>query len=343
MSALDLTEPLQNFLARTCDGPVAVRDFRTLTGGASAAVYAFTLGCQGEADRALVLRMDADNGGGVMGAARDSEFALLAAASRAGVTVPSVYWQGTADDGLPAPFFIMDLVEGEAIARHLLRDQRYEKTRGQLPDDLARELVRVHDIDLADPQLGFLAEAAAAGDDPRRHAWAEIARYTEVLDTVGSGDPYPLLRLVARWLADNAPEVERACLVHGDFRIGNIMFDEGGLTSVLDWELCHTGDPVEDLGWLCVRAWRFGVDGNPVGGLCDREALLKAYANYGGATVDPAHLRYWEIFGNWRWAIICIFQAARHKMGDRLDVELATIGRRVADSEWEILELMEEG
>lgn len=337
----DLALSLERFLGSNFDPSATVTDFERLTGGASAEVFSFTLQTSEQEPQQLVLRMDAASGG-VMSPERLQEFELLAAAERAGVTVPRVYWKGAKDDGLPGAFFVMDRVRGEAIARRLLRDERYAATRQQLPVDLGRELVRTHAIDIHDERLGFLRDKEPNGSDPKRYAHAEVTRYIEVLDTIGAGDPYPLLRLVARWLRDQAPALDQPRLVHGDFRIGNVMFDETALTSVLDWELCHLGDPVEDLGWLCVRAWRFGVDQNPVGGLCDRETLLRAYSSAGGAEVSPEHLRYWEIFGNWKWAIICIAQAARHKLGDHPDVELATIGRRVADSEWEILELMEE-
>jgi aminoglycoside phosphotransferase (APT) family kinase protein len=341
MAADDLTAPLQAFLRREAGPGATVADLERLAGGASAAVYSFKLTLDGGPPRELVLRMDAP-GGGVKSIERDKEFELLAAAARAGVTVPGVHWKGDVEQGLPAPFFVMDRVAGEAIARRLLRDERYARTRERLAGEIAREMVHTHRIDIDDPRLAFLHGETPEGDDPRRFARAEVRRYLQALDVGGARHPYPLLRLVARWLDAEAPAVERPALVHGDFRIGNVMFDAEGLTAVLDWELCHLGDPVEDLGWLCVRAWRFGADHKPVGGLAGRDELLAAYAAAGGATIDPAHLRYWEIFGNWKWAVICVNQAARHKAGPRPDVELATIGRRVADSEWEILELMGE-
>lgn len=333
-----LLDSLQNFLRGHGHPSAGVASLRQLSGGASCRVFAFEL-VEGERRRPLVLRLDSV-GGGTQGTRRE-EYALLAAAARAGVTVPAVHLLGSEQDGLGGSFFVMDLVPGEALARRLLRDDRYLPARAALPAQLGRELARVHEVDLSGPGLAFLAGRAPAGDDPSRFARAEVDRYRQILDAFSGDQPYPLLRLVARWLHANAPRVGRPVLVHGDFRVGNVMFDEAGLTAVLDWELCHVGDPVEDLGWLCVRTWRFGNDHLAAGGLCSREELVRHYEAAGGAAVDPAALAWWEVFGNWKWAIICRMQAERHKMGKRLDVELATIGRRVAETEHEILALLD--
>jgi aminoglycoside phosphotransferase (APT) family kinase protein len=130
-------------------------------------------------------------------------------------------------------------------------------------------------------------------------------------------------------------------VVHGDYRVGNVIFDATGVRAVLDWELAHVGDPVEDLGWLCVRAWRFGNDALPVGGVGTREALVRAYEEVGGAPVDPEALRFWEACGNFKLALVFITQA-RAFLDGAPSVELASLGRRTAEAEEELLTLMEE-
>ncbi len=342
MTDEELRNALQDFLVQRTGQQARVAALRQLAGGASCRVYSFELDGSG-GHRTLVLRLDAVGGtaGNSEGTLRREEYELLAAAARAGVTVPAVHWCGDESEGLGGAFFVMDLVSGEAIARRLLRDQRYARTRSALPRDLARELARIHAVDIGDPRLAFLAERAAGGEDPRRFALAEVGKYRQLLAAFSGEQPYPLLTLVARWLEQHAPVLVRPALVHGDFRVGNVMFDEDGLTAVLDWELSHFGDPAEDLGWLCVRTWRFGSDDKPAGGLCSREELCRLYAEQGGSEVAPEALRFWELFGNWKWAIICRVQAARARAGRHPDVELATIGRRVAETEWEILELLE--
>ena len=332
----NLRKALEQFLRSHGSPGVVVTSLEELSGGASCRVYRFEID---SGPPALVLRLDRQ-GGGVDGTRRD-EHALLDAARRAGVTVPAVHQLGAETDGLGGAFFVMDLVPGEALARRLLRDDRYAGARRALPAQLGRELARLHAIDAGQPSLSFLAARAPGGDDPRRFALAEIERYRQILDVMSADQPYPLLRLAARWLEQSAPEVRRPALVHGDFRIGNVMFDETGLTAVLDWELSHVGDPIEDLGWLCVRTWRFGNDSLAAGGLCSREELLGHYERSGGAAGAWSALAWWELFGNWKWAIICRMQAARHTAGKWPDVELAAIGRRVAETEQEILALLD--
>jgi len=359
-----LREALEAFLRRRGGGRERVAELRELSGGASCRVYSFELydgtgfGAEdstpaaadsgpaaasvGDAapPRRLVLRLDAA-GPPVQGTRRD-EYELLAVAARAGVTVPAVHAFGDASEGLGGEFFVMDLVAGQALARRLLRDPGHGETRRTLPARLGVELARLHAVDPAGQQrLAFLGQRMPPGEDPRRFALAEVDRYRGILDAWADDHPYPLLRLTGRWLARHAPAAARAALVHGDFRVGNVMFDERGLTAVLDWELAHVGDPVEDLGWFCVRAWRFGNDHLAAGGLCSREELIRFYEQAGGVPVDRAALAWWELFGNWKWAIICRMQAERARAGRVLDLELAAIGRRVAETEQEILALLD--
>ena len=161
-------------------------------------------------------------------------------------------------------------------------------------------------------------------------------------------DPHPAFELAFRWLRRNLPPSGEPRLVHGDFRIGNVIFGPEGLRSVLDWEIAHICDPMEDLAWVCVRAWRFGNDDLPVGGVGRREDLWKAYEAAGGNKVDPAAAIWWEVFGNLRWGIITIMQSrgfldesSRKKLSPGAQLELAAIGRRTAETEWELLNLIE--
>src|SRR4051795_2389074 len=140
------------------------------------------------------------------------------------------------------------------------------------------------------------------------------------------GEPHPALELGLLRLARTRPAAAGRTLVHGDFRLGNLMVDSDGLAGVLDWELAHVGDPAEDLGWLCVPSWRFG-GAHPVAGVGTREALLSAYTTAGGADIDGATLRWWEAYGTLRWGVICVRQAAAHLSGAVRSVELAAIGR----------------
>jgi len=338
MSHHEIAAGLQAFLRRRCGDPAAAIDaVVALAGGASREIYGFDLRASGRPVQRLVLRMDPAPGR--LESDRATEFALLGAAAAAAVSVPAVHWLGSPDDELGASFIVMDRVDGQAIARPLLRDTAFARTREALPAAIARELARIHAIDLDAPGLESLRSDAQ--NHTRDPAGAELERYRELQRVAADGHPQPVLVLVARWLAQHAPPVEQSTLVHGDFRVGNLMYDERGLTGVLDWELAHIGDPLEDIGWLSVRAWRYGAEGRAVGGLCSREHFWELYERESGRAVDPASARYWEVFGNWKWAVICMVQAASHRAGRYPNVELASLGRRVAEVEWELLALLD--
>ena len=282
----------------------------------------------------LVLRRDPP--GHQIQSSRGEEFRLLRAAAAAGVVVPAVRWCEEDAAVLGSPFFLMDFVPGETLARRLLRDAGYARARESLPDQLADALAHIHAMDPGAPELSFLPRPLA-GEAP---AAAELARYEQIFRAIAP-QPHPALELGFRWLRARTPAPRRLGLVHGDFRIGNVIFGPEGLRAVLDWELAHVGDPADDIGWLCVRAWRFGADANPVGGLCDRARFFAAYERAGGGPVDPAVVRWWEVFGNLKWAIMCIMQAKTFLDGAVKSVELASLGRRVAEMELELLDLME--
>jgi aminoglycoside phosphotransferase (APT) family kinase protein len=311
-----------------------VSALRPLAGGASRESWAFDLvGADGRI-RHLVLRRD-PAGRSLQGSRRE-EFLILRAAAAAGVPVPAVHFCEEDAAILGSPFFVMDFVAGETLARRLLRDAEYEAARAALPEQLAQALVRVHAMDVRDPALAFLA-APPSGTTP---AAAELARWEDIYRTA-TPDSHPAIELALRWLGPRAPAPSACRLVHGDFRIGNVIFGPEGLRAVLDWELTRIGDPMEDLGWLCVRAWRFGA-ALPVGGLCERERLFAAYERAGGIRVDAAAVRWWEVFGNFKWATICIMQARSVLDGVVKSLELASLGRRVVEMEAELLALTED-
>src|SRR5262249_19691351 len=145
------------------------------------------------------------------------------------------------------------------------------------------------------------------------------------------------------WLIANALVTSERTLVHADFRTGNFMVSAQGLDAVLDWEFAHWGDPFEDLGWLCVRDWRFGQLAKPVGGIACRAEFYAAYEKASGRQVDPTWVHYWEVTGNVRWAVGSIYQGERYLSGEESDIELLAIARRAVEMEFEALRLIERG
>ncbi|MVZ99113.1 phosphotransferase [Actinomadura sp. LD22] len=287
-----------------------VTDLHRLSGGASRETWSF------DADgRALILRRDPPASPDADAMAREA--ALLASAARAGVPVPSLVDHG--DDLAGTPFLIMERLSGETIPRRLLRDEAYAAVRPRLARDLGGVLARLHTME---PVPGL------PDDDPL----TAITTYYEAF-----GEPRPAVELVLRWLRENRPAASgRRAVVHGDFRNGNLMIAPDGVTGVLDWELTHLGDPAEDLGWLCVKAWRFGSP-HPAGGFGSREDLLAGYAAAGGTPPTPEELRWWEVYGTLRWGILCRHQAERFLSGSDTSIEYAVLGRRVCEQEHDML------
>lgn len=324
--------PDANALARTLtrvfgDG-VTVDGLRRLSGGASRETWSFDATDTHGERHALVLRRDPGAHTGT--SSRSTEYDLLRAAAGAGVPVPNVCVLLTPDDGL-GDGFVMDRVDGETIARKILRDDEYAAARPRLAAQCGEIAARIHAVDVATmPPLATLDAAA------------QVQQYRELLDAFG--EPHPAFELALQWLERNVPPASGPPrLVHGDFRNGNFIVGPEGIRAVLDWELAHLGDPVEDLGWLCVKSWRFGVAGKIVGGFGDVDALLDAYERAGGGTVDPDALRAWVVLGTVKWGVICISQAFTHLTGVVRSVELATLGRRVAEMEWDVLGLLDGG
>jgi aminoglycoside phosphotransferase (APT) family kinase protein len=234
------------------------------------------------------------------------------------------------DDGLGSGF-VMDRIEGETIARRILRDDEYASARAVMAGQCGEIAARIHAIPTA--ELPHLAELDTA---------AQIEQQRSFLDTFG--EPHPAFELGLRWLEARIPSPARpTSLVHGDFRNGNFIVGAEGIRAVLDWELAHLGDPLEDLGWLCVKSWRFGVADRLVGGFGDLRDLLDAYERAGGGAVDEEAIRFWVAFGTVRWGVIAIAQSFTHLSGFVRSVELATLGRRVAEMEWDLLQIIDGG
>jgi aminoglycoside phosphotransferase (APT) family kinase protein len=308
----------------TGEAEVRVEGLRRLSGGASRETWAFDLVHPGGTSKPLILRRDppgAPRAGG-MGV----EAAVVRAAAAAGVPVPRVVTTSDDVDLIGAAFMVVERIDGETIPRRILREPALAPARPRLAEQCGRILAAIHSV--------------RPGEVPGLERHDALAQYRETLDQIGW--PSPTFELAFRWLEQHRPAPADAAgprVVHGDFRNGNLIVGPDGVRAVLDWEMAHLGDPMEDLAWLCVKSWRFGVD-RPVGGFGTYEQLIGAYEAAGGAPVDRDALRWWEILGNLKWGVICMMQAWAHTSGAVRSVELAAIGRRVGETEWDLLELL---
>jgi aminoglycoside phosphotransferase (APT) family kinase protein len=260
------------------------------------------------------------------------EFTLISRAAEVGVPVAEPIAFEPDDGRFGSPGMLMAHVAGTSVAPRVLRKPEYETARSVLTPQLGEALARIHAVDPGSLD-GVLP---SPGGDP---AGAQIAEWERQLDEIG--EPLPAVELGLRWLRANAPEPAEARLVHGDFRLGNFIVDENGLAAVIDWELAHLGDPAEDIGWLCIRSWRFGNDDRPVAGVGGLDDFVAAYEAAGGAPIEPERVRYWEAFGNVKWAVICARQAHDHLTGVRRSHELASLGRRICEPEFDLLRLVQ--
>ena len=316
----DLAPKLAAVLATALGAGTVVENLRTLTGGASRTTWAFESITSGQR-RSLILRTGPPDD---VHAGMELEARAQGAAAAAGAPVPHIV---VADDSVGAlgnPFLICDAIEGETIVRRIQR-QLDDAGRARLLLQCARALAAVH---RADTNLSGLNH-----ED-------QLAEWRGRLDAMGHTTA--AFEWAFRWLAATRPAPSPPHLVHGDYRMGNLIVEGSDLAAVLDWELVHVGEVYEDLAWFCIRAWRFGAPPDrAAGGLGGVEEFLCGYEQAGGTAVDRAAFHWWLVLATLRWGVICRYQAERHLSGETRSVELAAIGRRVCETEWDVLNLLD--
>ncbi|MCB2100544.1 MAG: phosphotransferase family protein [Rhodobacterales bacterium] len=303
-----------------------------LAGGAIQENWSAQLTLHG-AHRPVVIRTDAPSGVAAS-RTRAEEFHLLKAAHGAGVAVPEPLWLCTDPSVIGKAFFVMARVAGTAAGHQVVKDPAWGGDRTTLAERLGAELARIHAVVPPRPDLDFL------GPPPAHAALDRVATYRDWLDAVGR--PHAALEWGLRWLERLAPDPAAPVLTHRDYRTGNVMLDQTGITGVLDWEFAAWGDPMEDLGWFCARCWRFGVDGLEAGGLGARADFYGGYASVAGRPVDDAAVRYWEVMAHVRWAVIALQQGERVLGGGETNLEAALTATLVPQLELEILRMTKE-
>lgn len=341
-SLLELKTRLEAYLRERLQGEVELGELRSLSGGACQDNYLVDVKVKNGAsagDYPLVLRTD--KGGALLSSlSRPDEFRVVESAYGAGVLTPRPYWLETDRKWIGRPFYFMQRIPGRATGRYVVKDRELNQLRKSLPALIAENLAKIHSVQPANaaPEL-----KAALGDAPppgsRTLALDAVTVMRKSLDELP--EARPALELALNFLEARAPENDAPVLVHGDFRTGNFMVSPDGLHGIVDWEFAHWGDRHEDLSWLCLRDWRFGKNNKEVGGFADRAEFFEAYARAAGVAPDAAKILYWEIMGNLRWAVGSVQQAERHLSGKDRGIELAAIGRRTVEMEYEILRLIE--
>lgn len=319
-------------LSEAAESPVEIKAFKKLPGGAIQENWLLDITVhEGDwaGERALVLRRDAQSTV-AMSHSRGEEFALLKAAHKHGVTVPTPCLLVEDTAVLGGPFFIMHRLDGTAAGHKLVKRGVNE----ELAAELGTQLARIHSITPKERSLRFLRRPKLA---PALHA---VADYRCHLDDLGQARP--ALEWGLRWLEVNAPVRGEVVLCHRDFRTGNYMVsDDGALTGILDWEFSGWGDREEDIGWFMAKCWRFGAVDREAGGIADRQPFLDAYEKQSARSLDPRRIAYWQTMALVRWAVIACQQAARYVSGEELSLELAMTQHIVPELELDILGVTE--
>jgi len=313
-------------VARRHLGARGIIGLKRLTAGATQEVWRFELDEAGGPTPVILRRAPGGTRVSETAIGLETEAQLLEAAGALGVPVPGVRHVLEPDDGL-GHGFIMTFVEGETLGGRIVKSEAFEAARKTLAHQCGEILARLHTMDpAAFPRL-------------KRQTPAElVAQYKAAYHA--SGWPRPVFDLAFRWLEQNCPpDPVEMRLVHGDFRNGNLMVGPDGVRAVLDWEIAHVGDPMEDLGWICTTPWRFGAIDKPVGGFGQREDLWAGYEAAGGAPVKREQALWWEVYGSMRWGVMCAGMTMAFRGADP-SVERAVIARRTSENEIDLLRLL---
>ena len=326
-----LEQSLGTVLERELPGFQSLQSCEQLTAGASQETYRLTLQTD-KGTRHLALRRMQPNlsqASSVGTILPDTEARLFQLATAAGIPGPGVVYVLQPSDAL-GNGFLMDWLQGETLGQRVVRSEALAEVRPRLARQCGEILGRIHNLDWR-----------SAGLD---HVLPTVAPATLVDDTGANYRdltvPVPMIDCTWRWLRDHLPEQPRTTLVHGDFRNGNLMVAPDGINAVLDWELAHIGDPVRDLGWLCVNSWRFGVSAMPVGGFGTIEDLLAGYQRTSGVSVTREELVFWQVFGSVWWAMATLQMASTWRTGETPSLERPVIGRRSSEAQMDCVNLL---
>ncbi len=325
-----LQDQLSNVLSTQIEGFRQLQSCDQLTAGASQETFRIATVCEKD-ERHFALRrypptQQNESVPGQMSLATEAR--LLQLAADAGIPVPGVVYVLKPEDQL-GDGYLMEWLEGETLGQRIVRVEELAEVRPRLAKECGEALARIHSIDI-DGELAQLLPTVS----PRKLVEDTWQSY-QSLEL-----PEPMIDYAAQWLLANLPDDSKQTLVHGDFRNGNLMIDGEGIRAVLDWELAQIGDPVRDLGWLCVNSWRFGHSDLPVGGFGHIEDMLAAYEAVSGTTISHEALTFWQVFGSFWWAVATLGMAASWRTGETPSLERPVIGRRSSEAQMDCVNLI---
>ena len=313
---LDFQEFLENSLQQK------IKQLIPLTGGASADINRIILANDDE----LIVRRTLSQEKSVMAIPKILEAKIQKVVKKNGAPVPAIIFEFSEGEEI-GEGYVMEAISGETIPRKILRDEKFATARGKLPFEIGKSLAKIHQTQLDD--LKALDQVTFADS---------LEKLFQVY--LSFNQSQPVFDLAFKWLEAQELTDYGNVLVHGDFRFGNFIISEENLESIIDWELAHIGNPMEALGWLCVRAWSFGNVEKRVGGLGDIKDLIAGYESNSDIKIDESQLDIWQLYGSLRWGIICMMQTFAHLSGMVNSVEKAAIGRRVSETEFDLMNMI---
>jgi len=327
----DLKKKLSAFCQARFGNDSEIRNLQRLSGGASMESWAFDY-----EDREIVLRRlpdgIADNetdAATVAAISLDAQADLIELARKAKVTAPEVLSKLKAEDGIGQGFLMVRAV-GETLPHKILGNPRFENAVGRLTEQCATELSAIHAIDIATLPKEIQSANAAGLLSLQEQAYRELKVKIPAYD------------YAFHWLELNIPQLDEPKLLHADFRMGNLMIDSDGISAVLDWELAHLGDPMEDLTYLCTPSWRFGHYEKEAGGFDSARNLIDAYEKTSGTKVDEDRFNWWLIYNTLWWGVACLRMGHSYRDGTVHVLERTIIGRRASEVEVDLLLQFEE-
>jgi aminoglycoside phosphotransferase (APT) family kinase protein len=312
----DFQEFLENSLQQK------IKQLIPLTGGASADINRIILANDDE----LIVRRTLSQEKSVMAIPKILEAKIQKVVKKNGAPVPAIIFEFSEGEEI-GEGYVMEAIPGETIPRKILRDEKFATTREKLPFEIGKSLAKIHQTQLDD--LKALDQVTFSDS---------LGKLFQVY--LSFNQPQPVFDLAFKWLEAQKLTEYGDVLVHGDFRFGNFIISEENLESIIDWELAHIGNPMEDLGWLCVRSWRFGNVEKRVGGLGDIKDLIAGYESNSDIKIDESQLDIWQLYGSLRWGVICMMQTFAHLSGMVNSVEKAAIGRRVSETEFDLMNMI---
>lgn len=299
-----------------------IKNLVPLTGGASADINRIIF----EDNKEFIVRRSVVKDKAVMAIPKNMEAKIQKIVKEYGAPVPEIIMEFSEGAEI-GEGYVMQSVGGETIPRKILRDDSYKNIRNKLPYEIGKSLAQIHKTKLEKLQ------------DLEKITFSESLEKLFIIYE-SFDQPQPVFDLAFKWLENQKILDYEEVLVHGDYRFGNFIISEKKLESIIDWELAHIGNPMEDLGWLCVRSWRFGNVNKRAAGLGDVDELIAGYESNSKIKIDKSQLDMWQLYGSLKWGIICMVQTFAHLSGAVKSLEKAAIGRRVSETEFDLMNMI---